>query len=373
MLFDEDKLAMKHVLLYCRQGYEKECAAEIQERAEQIGVFGFAKTQVNQAYVIFECYQAGQAALLLEHVPVRQLIFARQMFASLPLLEELPVSDRVSAIVDALPETLRAGRIWVETPDTNEAKALSKFCRKVTVPLRQALRAKKILSAQEHEKKPVLHVCFVSATSAFVGYSQVQTHAPYPMGILRLKMPKDGPSRSTLKLEEAFHVFIPKDEQEKRLASGLHAVDLGACPGGWTYQLVRHQMFVAAVDHGAMAPHLMETGQVKHVAQDGFTYEPPRKNVYWLVCDMVDKPARVAELMERWAIYGWCVEAIFNLKLPMKSRYKEVQQVLTTLETILLEQGLTGFVLQCKHLYHDRDEVTVHLDLRQVKRQMKSR
>ena len=30
-------------------------------------------------------------------------------------------------------------------------------------------------------------------------------------------------------------------------------VDLGACPGGWTYQLVKRGLFVYAVDHGKMA------------------------------------------------------------------------------------------------------------------------
>ena len=74
-------------------------------------------------------------------------------------------------------------------------------------------------------------------------------------------LPADAPSRSTLKLEEAFHVFIPADEWDERLASGMRAVDLGACPGGWTYQLVKRSMMVHSVDNGPMAPSLMETGR----------------------------------------------------------------------------------------------------------------
>ena len=81
------------------------------------------------------------------------------------------------------------------------------------------------------------------------------------MGIPRLRFPADAPSRSTLKLEEAFHVFIPADEWDERPASGMHAVDLGACPGGWTYQLVKRSMMVHSVDNGPMAPSLMETGR----------------------------------------------------------------------------------------------------------------
>ncbi|MGL5667104.1 MAG: 23S rRNA (cytidine(2498)-2'-O)-methyltransferase RlmM, partial [Shewanella sp.] len=50
--------------------------------------------------------------------------------------------------------------------------------------------------------------------------------------------------------------------------------------------------------------------------------------------------------------------------LPMKSRYKEVMAILNTMQEILKENGINEFQLQCKHLYHDRDEVTVHLWIR---------
>lgn len=42
----------------------------------------------------------------------------------------------------------------------------------------------------------------------------------------------------------------------------MYAVDLGACPGGWTYQLVKRNMWVSSVDNGPMAQSLMDTGQV---------------------------------------------------------------------------------------------------------------
>ncbi|MDK1098506.1 23S rRNA (cytidine(2498)-2'-O)-methyltransferase RlmM, partial [Cronobacter sakazakii] len=52
---------MNKVILYCRQGFEKECAAEITDKAAQQGVFGFARVKENSAYVIFECYQPEEA------------------------------------------------------------------------------------------------------------------------------------------------------------------------------------------------------------------------------------------------------------------------------------------------------------------------
>ena len=50
-------------------------------------------------------------------------------------------------------------------------------------------------------------------------------------------------------------------------------------PGGWTYQLVKHSMRVQAVDNGPMAESLMETGQVRHLREDGFKFVPTSKNI----------------------------------------------------------------------------------------------
>ncbi|SHF65917.1 23S rRNA (cytidine(2498)-2'-O)-methyltransferase RlmM [Vibrio gazogenes] len=354
---------MKQVMLYCRAGFEKECAGEIQDKASRIEVFGFPRLKYQTGYVLFECYQDGDADKLIREIDFQSLIFARQMFAVCAACESLPKDDRISPILQSLGDMEglpRCGDLRVETPDTNEAKELLKFCRKFTVPLRQALRGKGILFGKDEPKKPVLHVCFVAPGHCYIGYSYTNNNSSFFMGIPRLKFPADAPSRSTLKLEEAFHVFIPRSEWDERLASGMWAVDLGACPGGWTYQLVQRSMFVHAVDNGMMADSLMDTGQVKHHMEDGFKFEPPRKNVTWLVCDMVEKPARVAQLMGEWLIRGWTKEALFNLKLPMKGRYDEVLQDIDNLKHFLKDNHV-NFRLQAKHLYHDREEITVHV------------
>ncbi|WP_046223687.1 23S rRNA (cytidine(2498)-2'-O)-methyltransferase RlmM [Vibrio sp. ECSMB14106] len=354
---------MKHVLLYCRSGFEKECAGEIQDKATQLEVFGFPRLKSNTGFVLFECYQAGEADKLIKEIDFQTLIFARQMLAVAVEIKDLPINDRISPILEALSEQEgfpRCGDIRIETPDTNEAKELLKFCRKFTVPMRQAMRGKGLMTAKDNAKKPVLHLCFIAPGHCFVGYSYPTNNSQFFMGIPRLKFPSDAPSRSTLKLEEAFHVFIPRDEWDERLAPGMWGVDLGACPGGWTYQLVKRSMFVHCVDNGMMADSLMQTGQVKHHMVDGFKFEPDRKNVTWIICDMVEKPARVAHLMGEWIIKGWAKEALFNLKLPMKGRYDEVLQDIENLKVFLIENKVK-FKMQAKHLYHDREEITVHI------------
>ena len=357
---------MNKLALYCRAGFEKEMAGEITEKATELGVFGFANLKENSGYVIFECYQAGDADRLARELKFNQLIFARQMIVVGNLLQNLPENDRISPILEQYQalNPRNSSDIFVETPDTNEAKELLTFCRKFTVPLRNQLKKQGWLGKSGQAKGSMsLHILFVRSGCCYVGYAYNDNRSPFFMGIPRLKFPADAPSRSTLKLEEAILTFVPQAEEKKRFTEEMTGVDLGACPGGWTYQLVKRGLFVYAVDHGKMAASLHDTGRIEHCAEDGFKFQlPKRKQIDWLVCDMVEQPIRISKLMAKWLINGWCRETIFNLKLPMKKRYQEVQLCLNYLEEELTKQGL-WFKIQAKHLYHDREEITVHVTI----------
>ena len=178
------------------------------------------------------------------------------------------------------------------------------------------------------------------------------------MGIPRLAMPREAPSRSTLKLAEAFATFLGA-RQGKLLRPGLHAVDLGAAPGGWTWQLARHGLHVVAVDNGVLKGSVADHPLVTHVRDDGFRWRP-RKAVDWVVCDIVDQPIRIAELMAHWIAEGSARRAIFNLKLPMKKRFDEVQRCEQRIGEILRRARMPSD-LRIRQLYHDREEVTAYL------------
>lgn len=353
--------------LYCRAGFEKEVAGEITERAAELGIFGFANLIDNSGYVIFECYQQGEADKLARELKLTSLIFVRQMIVVSELLQNLPEQDRISPILAQyqLLSPKHSSDIIVDTPDTNKAKELSVFCRKFTVPLRTALKKQGWLQAKPNLKNTItLQILFVHSGQCFVGYAYNDNRSAHPMGIMRLKFPHDAPSRSTLKLEEAILTFIPRHEESVRFNEQMLGVDLGACPGGWTYQLVKRGLFVYAVDHGKMATSLHDTGRIEHCCEDGFKFHPPkRKHIDWLVCDMVEQPMKVAKLIAKWLTNGWCKETIFNLKLPMKKRYQEVKLCLDYLTQTLEKHGLICHI-QAKHLYHDREEITVHIQLK---------
>lgn len=351
---------MAGLIAYCRPGFEADLAKEVGDKSAALGYYGFARTENGSGFVHFECYQAEQAEALCDALPLSQLIFARQLFVQQALLTDLDSTDRIGPILEACRGFPRCGDLRVEYPDTTDGRELSKFCRKFAVPLRQALRKQGLLTAKEDSRKPILFAFFTRSDRVYLGYAQPEQCSPFELGIMRLKTPPQAPSRSSLKLDEAILLFLSPEEQQARLQPGMQAVDLGACPGGWTYQLVRRGLFVQAVDNGAMADSLMETGQVRHFAEDGFKFRPKKKNVHWLVCDMVEQPARVAKLMCQWLREGWCKETIFNLKLPMKRRYESVQEALAMIDEAL---SPNAYALKAKHLYHDREEITVHLRL----------
>ncbi|AGO15975.1 23S rRNA C2498 ribose 2'-O-ribose methyltransferase [Glaesserella parasuis ZJ0906] len=80
---------MNKLALHRRAGFEKEVAGEINDKAAQLGIYGFANLKENSGYVIFECYQAGEADRLARELAFNQLIFVRQMIVVGELLQEI--------------------------------------------------------------------------------------------------------------------------------------------------------------------------------------------------------------------------------------------------------------------------------------------
>ena len=74
---------------------------------------------------------------------------------------------------------------------------------------------------------------------------------------------------------------------------------------------------------------------------------------------MIESPARVATTIASWIADG-DAEAIFNLKLPMKRRFEELQHCKELIEDILQDKRV-HYQLAFKQLYHDREEVTGYL------------
>ncbi len=346
-----------HWLLYCRPGFEQDCAQETlrQARIQRPIQAEQPSIEANSGYV--EITINGQS------LSYRELIFARQLIHLHQKIVDLPERDRLTPIlasIDSIPGDFST--LWLEVPDTNEGKLLSTFTRRFQPILEKALRDSGRLKGDipnQVEQPPRLHVFFPDKSSALIGTSDPHNSAKSLMGIARQSMPPEAPSRSTLKLAEAIEVFMDRSEQTRLLRQGMQAVDLGAAPGGWTWQLVKRGIRVTAVDNGPMKGILLKHPLVTHLKQDGFKYEPHRA-VDWLVCDMVEQPSRVATLIGDWFAAGLTRNAIFNLKLPMKQRIQALDSALGGIRKRLDDEGI-NFRMSAKQLYHDREEITVFL------------
>lgn len=352
------------LLAYCRAGFEPELAAEFQARSAALGYAGYAKTQRDSGFVEFIC---DDALALNRELNASTLIFARQCIVQFASLDLISRNDRATPIVNAVREWLSSnglkpfGSVVVEHSDADEGRQLAGLARSFGNALRGILRKEGLIAAKDNRHEVQLHVFLKDETSCALGFSDTRTSSPFEMGIPRLRMHADAPSRSALKLEEAFLVLLDANERTKLFRDGMTACDLGAAPGGWTWVLVRNGLQVTSIDNGPLRESLMESPRVTHLRADGFKWSPSR-TLDWMVCDMVEQPRRVAERMGEWFANDWCRNSVFNLKLPMKKRWQEVELCLERFEAVCGKP----MTIRAKQLYHDREEITVFAHARKT-------
>jgi 23S rRNA (cytidine2498-2'-O)-methyltransferase len=368
----------------CREGFEKEALQEWQETLEIQGITT-AKTIVKPAF--FKAELQGTEGFDLEalvKLSKQTTVFSRQSFVGLrswhgprDTADRIsPLCEIFSGILSALDiskemllEEFKGYKLHVEYPDTNLGKELSSFCKSFSNPMRRAIEKNFAMTeAKIQIPHPVIqfHVFFETYEVAHVGLSiyfgaraeSDQMGSWHSCGIQHLRMPPDAPSRSTLKLEEAFLRMLTYGEKKHVFPPGTWAVDLGASPGGWTYQFLKRSLSVQCVDNGAMQDGLGDNGKLEHLRVDGFSFVP-HKPVLWFACDMVESPSKIVDLVGKWIQHDLAQYFVFNLKLPMKKRFLEVSQQLTLLREKCEKYGYSNATIRAKQLYHDREEITV--------------
>jgi len=367
----------------CRAGFESEATIDLRRLAAAAhGEIDVAAT-AGLGFVVanlrsFEPLSWKRALESLHPIFIRTLFVGTGPHALLDAAAARGRPDRVAPLT-ALIEALRneipipglASRaesqspyasLRIEMPDTNEGKALSGLARALESRLAAVLHKRGILGGAPAASDAAFpnpganaHVFLPDGAHAYVGASVSSWASRWPMGIPRLRMPGGAPSRSTLKLAEAIVTFLG-DREATLMRAGMRAIDLGAAPGGWTWQLAHRGLRVIAIDNGPLKGSVRDDPLVTHLRTDGLTYVPKRP-VDWMTCDIVEQPARIATLVARWIGEGHARHAIFNLKLPMKKRHAEVERCARIIDAGLERSGMRHrFAL--RQLYHDREEVT---------------
>jgi len=206
-------------LLYCRPGFEKEAASEIMQMSQLQGIQGYVKAKPGSAWFCFYPSAPLPVTDFSPQILFKQLIFARQCVFVSEIIKNLPSDDRITPLLTAIKATGQTfNRVFLETPDTNEGKQLSGFCKKFSTPLNIALEKHALIDKNSAWH---LHLFFLSSAAVYIGISHIKNSSPHPMGIPRLRFPASAPSRSTLKLEEAFKTMLSEPEQTQYLRNGM--------------------------------------------------------------------------------------------------------------------------------------------------------
>lgn len=119
------------------------------------------------------------------------------------------------------------------------------------------------------------------------------------------------PSRAYLKLWEAFTLI------GERPQPGELCLDLGACPGGWTWVLASLGARVISVDKAPLDPRIAAMPGVEYRAESAFGLDPRSQSVPavdWLCSDVICYPARLLGLVQRWLATGKARRFVCSVK-----------------------------------------------------------
>jgi len=137
----------------------------------------------------------------------------------------------------------------------------------------------------------------------------------------------------------------------RHIRKGEKCVDLGGCPGGWTYIALKAGAHVLAVDRSPLRDDLMAHRRLEFVQGDAFRFAPITP-VDWLLCDVIAFPQRSIAMLDQWLSQGWCKHFIVTLKFKGKEDYAQVDECKR-----MLANHPVDFLI--RHLNINRNEVTV--------------
>jgi 23S rRNA (cytidine2498-2'-O)-methyltransferase len=133
---------------------------------------------------------------------------------------------------------------------------------------------------------------------------------PYPGGLVPLVEEKKGPpSRAYLKLWEICSRLERAGVRPPH--PGEATLDLGSCPGGWTWALAELGAVVFSVDGAPLDSAVAKRPEVTYLKADAFKLPPSKTD--WLFSDMICEPKRLPELIERWRTAG-CERFVLSVK-----------------------------------------------------------
>lgn len=206
---------------------------------------------------------------------------------------------------------------------------------------------------------PVVYV-LLGRTGMFCGlHAPLRANGFHPGGTRYIRQSGEGvPSRAGAKVAEALHHMALFAEVP---AAPVHWLELGACPGGMTAELLRRGYRVTAIDRAPLDRTLDGARGLDFIRADVAMWKPPADAVYGaMLCDM-NGPAEMAfSQVSRLALRlrpGSPV--VFTLKTTGADDVASIRSLESRIRSAAASAGLIH--LQTTHLSYNRNEFTMFL------------
>lgn len=170
-----------------------------------------------------------------------------------------------------------------------------------------------------------------------------KTSSPFPLGEMDFQEDKVmPPSRAYLKLWEFFTIYAPE------MITGGSAIDVGSCPGGWTWVL-RTLDFqrVFSVDKAPIEKRIMDLGRIDFRQESAFGLDPKDfPELEWFCSDIICYPERLLTLVKKFLESGKVKNFVCTIKYQAETDWENTLKFLEIPGSRIV------------HLHHNKHEVT---------------
>ncbi len=149
------------------------------------------------------------------------------------------------------------------------------------------------------------------------------------------------PNRAYLKAWEAI------TRLDTRPGEGDVCLDLGSCPGGWSWVLQTLGAQVISVDKAPLDPRIAALPKIEFRQESAFGLDAASfDRVDWLFCDIACYPQRLFDMVGRWLDAGVCKNFVCTIKLQGPTDHEVVRKFM----------AIPGS--EVVHLWHNKHELT---------------
>ncbi len=244
-----------------------------------------------------------------------------------------PIVIPISSIGDAAKKLRDIQRNWALYPF-----ALHRRAALITEKLPK-VSAKPLVFGAEAPKAPLGSWTLIDADTVL---ASPECSSPFPNGEAKFVEDHCGsPSRAYLKLWEAFTVLGVHPEK------GDFCVDLGACPGGWTWVLQTLGARVLSVDKAPLDEKVSSLPNVEYRRESAFALDPKSVgHVDWLFSDIICYPKRLLTLVQKWMAEGDVGHFVCTIKFQGETDFEAMRELAAIPNSRIL------------HLHHNKHELT---------------